>query len=89
VPLDRGEGANHAIVDVLEFAQKVTPRLVAGGDGLREALDDYEDGVVKRSRPAVLAARRACLDAHDWPRVNPQSPLLSRREKFMKYEEEA
>ncbi|KAH6695280.1 FAD binding domain-containing protein [Plectosphaerella plurivora] len=85
----RGEGANHAIVDVLEFAQKVSPRLIAGGDGLREALDDYEDGVVKRSRPAVLAARRACLDAHDWTRLNPQSPLLSRREMFMKYDEEA
>lgn len=56
---------------------------------LRSALDDYETGVVKRSRPAVLAARRACLDAHDWPRINPQSPLLTRREMFMQFEEEA
>ncbi|KAM0283164.1 hypothetical protein ACHAQH_002646 [Verticillium albo-atrum] len=87
----RGEGANHAVLDVLEFAEKVSPCLeaeaAAEGD-LRAALDAYEDGVVKRTRPAVLAARRACLDAHDWSKVTPASPLLTRREAFMQYDED-
>lgn len=72
---------------MLDFANKVTPHIGGDDETLRGALDDYEQGVVKRTRPAVLAARRACLDAHDWPRINPQSPLLSRREMFMQYEE--
>ena len=71
---------------MLEFAHKVTAHIRDGK--LRDALDDYETGVVKRSRPAVLAARRACLDAHDWSRINPQSPLLTRREMFMQFDEE-
>lgn len=86
----RGEGANHAVVDVLQFAEDVTPSLQQDSDvsTLRKALDVYEDSVVKRTRPAVLAARRACLDAHDWPKITPTSPLLTKREMFMSYAEE-
>lgn len=83
---DRGEGANHAIVDVLDFVELVMPQLRAGGAdkaaaavGLRAALDRYEDRVVARTRPAVLASRQACIDAHQWDRINEKSPLLSRR----------
>ncbi|KAH6703947.1 hypothetical protein VDGD_03539 [Verticillium dahliae] len=83
----RGEGANHAVLDVLDFSEKVSPCLEAGEGNLRAVLDAYEDGVVKRVRPAVLAARRACLDAHEWTRITPTSPLLTRREAFMHYEE--
>lgn len=53
---------------------------------LRGALDRYEDTVVERARPGVLASRRACLDAHDWPRIGPESPLLSRRQMRLQYE---
>lgn len=83
---DRGEGANHAIVDVLDFAKMVTPHLKGDASRLREALDEYEAGVVKRTRPAVLAARQACLDAHDWPSITPSSPLLTKREMYMTYD---
>ena len=86
---DRGEGANHAIVDVDDFAQHVTPTLqhhLRGGiaspaafSDLRAALDDYEQAVIERTRPGVLASRRACLDAHEWGRINEKSPLLTRR----------
>lgn len=87
---DRGEGANHAIVDVLDFVELVLPQLTgdgAGTDDVRAALDRYEDRVVARTRPAVLASRQACLDAHDWQRINPQSPLLSRRAMNLVFDE--
>lgn len=35
--------------------------------------------MVARTRPAVLTSRRACLDAHDYKRINESSPLVSRR----------
>lgn len=96
---DRGEGANHAVVDVLDFAARVTPHLMevdsahesgkpAQRKQLREALDDFEESLVQRTRPAVLAARRACMDAHDWPRITSSSPLLTRREVHMRYDED-
>ncbi|ROT41316.1 FAD/NAD(P)-binding domain-containing protein [Sodiomyces alkalinus F11] len=85
----RGEGANHAIADVLDFSEIVTPHLKLNRGGSNgTALDAYTAAVIKRTRPAVLAARRACLDAHDWPRIIPSSPLLTKREMFMNYDEE-
>lgn len=85
---DRGEGANHAIVDVLDFVELVLPHLTGDRDGnIRSSLDRYEDRVVARTRPAVLASRQACLDAHDWRRINAQSPLLSRRTMNVPFDE--
>ena len=90
----RGEGANHAIVDVLDFAREVLPHVYHGSSAqppraaLRAALDRYEDGVVARTRPAVLASRQACYDAHQWGRISPQSPLLSRRAMRLEFGEE-
>lgn len=59
-----------------------------GAAGLRALLDGYEDAVVARARAGVLASRRACLDAHDWGRIGPGSPLLSRREPRLLFDEE-
>ncbi|EFQ25974.1 FAD binding domain-containing protein [Colletotrichum graminicola] len=84
----RGEGANHAILDVLDFAENVTPKLDAGFTDVRTAIDAYEDEVVARARPGVLASRRACMDAHDWPKISPTSPLLSKREMKLHFDEE-
>ncbi|KAJ5020060.1 hypothetical protein K4K57_003467 [Colletotrichum sp. SAR 10_99] len=86
----RGEGANHAILDVLDFAEAVGPKLGSGAGfpELRAAMDVYEDAVVARARPGVLASRRACLDAHDWPKISPTSPLLSKREMKLHFDEE-
>ncbi|KAM0265650.1 hypothetical protein ACHAQJ_000084 [Trichoderma viride] len=110
----RGEGANHAIVDVLDFATHVVPQLTpdrASGSNagsqqhtiqsqdqdfpqaLRQALDAYEDAIVSRTRPGVLASRRACLDAHAFSRVFGEgagvSPLLSKREMALQYDDES
>jgi hypothetical protein len=78
---DRGEAVNHAIADVSDFVDLVLPILTGEeGDGdVRTALDRYEDRVVERTRPAVLASRQACLDAHNWGSINGKSPLLSKR----------
>ncbi|KAH8896705.1 FAD binding domain-containing protein [Thozetella sp. PMI_491] len=76
----RGEGANHTIIDVLDFAELVAPHLTADGSAdIRAAIDTYEDRVVARARRAVLASRKACMDAHDWTQINDASPLLSKR----------
>ncbi|KAK1961161.1 FAD binding domain-containing protein [Colletotrichum sublineola] len=84
----RGEGANHAILDVLDFAENVVPKLDASFTDVRAAIDTYEDQVVARARPGVLASRRACMDAHDWPKISPTSPLLSKREMKLQFDEE-
>ena len=83
---DRGEGANHVIFDVKDFVERVVPALSGDGD-LRSALDEYERAVITRTRPAVLASRRACLDAHDWKRISKMSPLLTKRMPFIEFEE--
>ncbi|KAF7559029.1 hypothetical protein G7046_g5126 [Stylonectria norvegica] len=85
----RGEGANHAIVDVHDFKEHVVSHLENGDDltTLRKALDDYEDAVVQRSRYGVLASRQACIDAHDWKRIGSTSPLLTKRDRNVKFEE--
>ncbi|KAL7924888.1 hypothetical protein ACQKWADRAFT_286263 [Trichoderma austrokoningii] len=100
----RGEGANHAIVDVGDFATHVVPILApsslqgtaAQTQVLRQALDRYEDAVVARSRPGVLASRRACLDAHVYSRLFGEeaaaggvSPLLSKREMALRFDDES
>ncbi|PTD08911.1 putative FAD-dependent monooxygenase [Fusarium culmorum] len=85
----RGEGANHVILDVQDFVDRVVPVLKDGGDfgALRTSLDGYEKAVVTRTRPAVLASRQACLHAHDWEKINSESPLLTRRMPFVEFDE--
>lgn len=82
----RGEGANHVIFDVKDFVERVVPALDGDGD-LRSALDEYERAVITRTRPAVLASRRACLDAHNWKRISKTSPLLTKRMPYIEFEE--
>lgn len=91
ISLDRGEGANHAIVDVLDLVELFIPHVLTQDGGmskLREAIDAYEGTVVARSRPAVLASRQACLDAHQWDSINEKSPLLSRRDMRLDFDED-
>lgn len=46
---------------------------------IRSAIDAYEDDVNSRGIPGVLASRQACLDAHEYGRINDESPLVKRR----------
>lgn len=92
---DRGEGANHAILDVLDFATKAVTYFWETSTTTREpgyisnALEKYGRHVIQRARPAVLASRRACMDAHDFRRIGPDSPLLSRRMMNLKFADES
>jgi 2-polyprenyl-6-methoxyphenol hydroxylase-like FAD-dependent oxidoreductase len=79
----RGEGANHAIVDVDILLKQLKPVLEKGGSledaEVKSAVASYEAEMMERTELAVLASRQACLDAHDWSRLNDRSPLVRRR----------
>ena len=79
----RGEGANHSIVDVSKLLEQITP-LYEGVDVKDDAAFEavraaYESEMIERKETAVLASRRACLDAHEYARINEGSPLIKRR----------
>jgi hypothetical protein len=74
-------------VDVLELMQKVIPHLSSKSEALLAAIDNFENGLVARTRSAVLASRKACLDAHDWYGLSKDSPLVTRREMYLDFEE--
>ncbi|KAI4212454.1 MAG: hypothetical protein LQ351_004887 [Letrouitia transgressa] len=75
----RGEAANHGITDVAVLLSNIIPVLQDEGEGMKEAVDAYEAEMIARTGPAVLASRKACLDAHEYRSINDQSPLVSRR----------
>ncbi|KAK5661045.1 hypothetical protein OQA88_12424 [Cercophora sp. LCS_1] len=81
----RGEGANHAILDVLDFVNTGLPSLCT--PNLPTALATYHRTIAQRTRPAVLASRQACIDAHNWPAITSSSPLLSRRAPFLDFDD--
>ncbi|KAH7074785.1 FAD binding domain-containing protein [Paraphoma chrysanthemicola] len=82
----RGEGANHAIVDVLDIKDRILPHLAcADTERLQNAIREFESNVQARTRPAVLASRQACQDAHDWESLTSKSPLLTRRQMFLPF----
>jgi hypothetical protein len=81
--LDRGEGANHAIVDVLELKKTVLSKFGPTAPSLQFVIQEYQQGVAKRTLPAVLASRQACLDAHKWANLTSESPLLTRRQMVL------
>lgn len=100
--LVRGEGANNAIVDVLDFVKRLnlredgyasstsqkseqstlTPRLVKTSAldsvALSSSIAAYENDVFTRAEPSFLNSRQACLDAHDFSKIE-GSPLVGLR----------
>ena len=71
--------------------KRVVPIVTEGGQASawRSVLDEYEQAVTARTRPSVLASRKACLDAHNWKSINSASPLLTKRTPFIRYLEGA
>lgn len=47
-------------------------------ESLSEALDKYEQDIFARVEPSFLKSRQACLDAHDFSKIE-GSPLVSAR----------
>jgi 2-polyprenyl-6-methoxyphenol hydroxylase-like FAD-dependent oxidoreductase len=79
----RGEGANHSIVDVsklLEQIKRLYERTeTMEGNPFETAQKAYESEMIERTKVAVLASRQACLDAHEYARIDEKSPLVKRR----------
>lgn len=81
----RGEAANHGIMDVECLLKAVLPALQtqtqagAAEQMIPDACVRYTKDMVERTAPAVLKSRQACLDAHNYERINDDSPLIQRR----------
>ncbi|KAL8946149.1 MAG: hypothetical protein Q9183_007943, partial [Haloplaca sp. 2 TL-2023] len=84
----RGEAYNHGVTDISGLLSGILSSLPpssastpeqAKQTSFKEAIDKYEAEMIKRTAPAVLTSRRACLDAHEYKRIDDQSPLVSRR----------
>ncbi|KAI2765745.1 hypothetical protein DTO012A8_9035 [Penicillium roqueforti] len=77
----RGEGANNAIVDVLDLVTRVDMRQPSSFDSkaLLSSLAAYENDVFARAEPSFLNSRQACLDAHDFSKIE-GSPLVGLRD---------
>lgn len=71
----RGEGANNALVDVLDFVKRMPDLQFIDADKVAA----YEKDVFTRAEPSVVGSRQACLDAHDFARIA-NSPLVAKRE---------
>ena len=79
----RGEAFNHGLRDLQVLVQQLESLYGKDRPHTAEeqkvAIDSYEAELGVRGRPAVLASRRACLDAHEQGRINESSPLMLRR----------
>lgn len=76
--LDRGEAANHGLLDAFHLAAAIE-RIYSGSTTPREAIDCYEAEMRERTRRAVLLSRQACRDAHSWDQLNENSAILTKR----------
>ncbi|KAK4553904.1 hypothetical protein LTR86_009079 [Recurvomyces mirabilis] len=77
----RGEGANHSIVDVGHLVDLLRPLVKdsTSDEQWQQVVHHYEEEMIERTAVAVLASRQACMDAHDYKRLNDNSPLVRRR----------
>ncbi|KAA1468503.1 FAD/NAD(P)-binding domain-containing protein [Dentipellis sp. KUC8613] len=74
----RGEAANHGIMDAHRIYMMLQ-RCWNDPSRLEEELEEQEAEMRKRTAPAVLLSRQACIDAHDWSRLKEGSPVLAKR----------
>ena len=88
--LVRGENANQAIMDIWSFLHQLLPHIQCFRNSsyppvhdilkaVQKAIVAYEGEMYARSKPSVLASRQACLDAHQYERINEASPLIAKR----------
>lgn len=71
----RGEACNHNIKDV----ESLVLNIVKHNLDFESACHAYEKEMTDRTSLAVLASRRACLDAHEHGKINDHSLLISKR----------
>ena len=68
-------------MDVSVLLSHILPILTGSSSSttMKDAILAYEEEMIARTRPAVLASRRAAMDAHDYKRIDENSPLVSKR----------
>lgn len=76
--LDRGEAANHGLLDAFHLAAAIE-KVYSDSETARHAIDSYESEMRERTRRAVLLSRQACRDAHSWDQLNENSAILTKR----------
>ncbi|KAL3474261.1 hypothetical protein BJX99DRAFT_271796 [Aspergillus californicus] len=74
----RGEAANHGLLDAFNLVHAVE-KAYNGHTTPKEALEEYEAAMRKRTQRAVRLSRQACFDAHAWEQLNGESAILKRR----------
>ncbi|KAJ5563787.1 hypothetical protein N7513_000029 [Penicillium frequentans] len=74
----RGEAANHGLLDAYHLMQAIE-KLHSGIITAQSAIDDFEQEMRTRTSRAVRLSRQACLDAHDWSRLDESSAILTKR----------
>ncbi|MCJ1355177.1 MAG: hypothetical protein MMC33_005168 [Icmadophila ericetorum] len=95
----RGEAYNHGILSTQTLLKNLLPILqsptfisdpfsIPSSTALATAISTYESELIARTRPAVLASRAACRDAHDYERIGEKSPLVARRIENLAIEED-
>ena len=80
---DRGEGFNHAIVDVYHLTAAIekmydleiysTVKDIAAAQ--EKAISDYEANARRRGASAVKMCREACLEVHQWETLSETSTV--------------
>ena len=69
---DRGEGFNHALMDVYRLLQSIE-RLHTEASSREVLVADYEEEVRSRGRQAARMCREACLEVHQWDTLGDHS----------------
>lgn len=75
---DRGEAANHGILDAYQLMEAIV-KIYAGLATPSTAIGEFEKGMRARTSRAVRLSRQACVDAHDWSRLDETSAILTKR----------
>ncbi|MCJ1248746.1 hypothetical protein MMC30_005965 [Trapelia coarctata] len=83
----RGEGFNHAIMDdymllpaIERMYDPCVTQMEGGLSGVREqAIAEYETELRARGRSAVEMCREACLEVHQWEKLNENSAVRMKR----------
>jgi 2-polyprenyl-6-methoxyphenol hydroxylase-like FAD-dependent oxidoreductase len=78
VAIDRGEAANHGILDAYQLMGAIV-KIFDGNATPSVAIDEFEKEMRTRTSRAVRLSRQACKDAHDWSRLDETSAILTKR----------
>lgn len=75
---DRGEAANHGLLDAYHLSEAIG-KIYSVSSLASEAINEFETEMRERTSRAVRLSRQACLDAHDWKRLDETSAILTKR----------